>query len=360
MEAVCEISLKAISDNYRFFKARMGGGQVIPVVKANAYGHGAIAVSKHLHELEEVNLFAVATLSEAQELAAELPHISILIFTRIFPQELDQLPENAILTIASMEHAESLQQAGRSVNVHLNVNTGMNRLGVTPDEAFSLIRDEETHLNITGVYSHFSSSDTESHDKYDRQRSIFKTFTDEVRAAGFQGLIHFSNSAAMLHEDNVPYDSMRLGIGLYGYDTYPSHDHQGALTPAMRVMAPLMRLERVNQGESVSYSEKWFATQDTNVGTLRIGYADGYNRLLTNQAFVSLDGDEYPVIGTVTMDHIMIDLGDRQFEPGTYFTVLGGECAHVSISKVAKRLNTITYEICCAISSRVKRSHVIS
>ena len=359
MEARCEVSLTAISRNYRFFKERMGSGIVIPVVKANAYGHGAVAVTRHLHREEGVRLFAVATLAEAHQLAESLPEISILIFTRVFAEELTDLPKNTICTIVSMEHARSLEQAANQpVQVHLNVNTGMNRLGLRPEEAIELLKDPDSKLNITGLYSHFSSSDTPIDTRYAQQRIQFRDFVSEARGQGWSGLVHFSNSAALLHPEHDCYDAMRLGIGLYGYDTYPGADHQAHLQPAMELKAPLMRVERVQAGETVSYAERWCADRETNIGTLRIGYADGYNRLLTNNAWALSSGKEYPVIGTVTMDHIMLDLGNDEPEPGTYFTVLGGSATRLEIGAVAERLNTIAYEICCAVSRRVPRLHL--
>ncbi|MCF7904729.1 MAG: alanine racemase, partial [Candidatus Marinimicrobia bacterium] len=214
-------------------------------------------------------------------------------------------------------------------------------------------------LNIVGVYSHFSSSDTASHRQFEKQRALFESFVSDIRTLGFRGLVHMSNSAAMLHDDFNTYDAMRLGIGLYGYDTSPGGSHQAALRPAMQVIAPLVRVDQVKAGEPVSYAEKWHADRDTNIGTLRIGYADGYNRLLTNNGSVSLNDEEFPVVGTVTMDHIMIDLGHKRIEPGTYFTVLGGDKRPVSIADVADRLGTIPYEVCCGISRRVQRIHLI-
>lgn len=334
----------------------MAGGQVIPVVKADAYGHGAVEVTRYLHEHKGVKLFAVATLGEAQELAHEFPEISLLIFTRVFRDELPDLPPNAILTVVSMEHARSLM--GTGIPVHLNVNTGMNRLGLSSAEALSILSDKASDLNVRGIYSHFSSSDTASEKRYDLQRERFEIFVSKARELGFDGLVHLSNSAALLHESHDRYDAMRLGIGLYGYDTFPGADHQHMLSPAMEIKAPLMRLDRIHAGETVSYSERWEAIQDTTIGTLRIGYADGYSRSLTNNASASLGGKVYPLIGTVTMDHIMIDLGDDQPEPGTYFTVLGGELAGVRIADVANRINTIPYEICCAVSKRVFRTYI--
>ncbi len=359
METICHISLDSIASNYKYFSSRVGSKQIIPVIKANAYGHGVIEVTKHLHKEFNTNLFAVATLEEAQELAAALPDISILIFSRVFANELSELPENAIVSIESMEHAASLSASEYSdLKVHLNVNTGMNRLGMSIEQAISLISDHNTALDIQGVYSHLSSSDTESADRYERQVDMFRKFTLKIRELGFKGMIHLSSSAGALHENADHYDAIRLGIGLYGYDTTYRGKNQEYLRPAMEVKAPLVRVERISAGESVSYAEKWQAAVDTNIGTLRMGYADGYNRALTNRGVVSFQGKDYPVVGTVTMDHIMIDLENDEPPMGSYFSVIGGESTPVKVASIAKILNTITYDICCAIAKRVRRSYI--
>ncbi len=356
MEAIAHISLDAISNNYEFFQQRVKPAQVIPVVKANAYGHGALAVTKHLYRELGVNFFAVATLEEAIELAVAFPEISIIIFSRVFDNEIHLLPRNAIISIGSMDEVRLFNTSKySSIKVHLNVNTGMNRLGVSVDQAIELISDPKSPIDIQGVYSHYSSSDTESELVYNKQNERFREFVTLIRELGFTGMIHQSNSAGVLHADQEYYDAVRLGIGLYGYDTSPTNAFNEFLKPVMTVQAPLVRVGRIKAGESVSYAEKWQAAVATNIGTVRIGYADGYSRALTNRGFVSIQGKEYPVVGTVTMDHIMIDLGQDRPKVGSVVTVLGGDSARVTISAAAHTLNTITYEICCAISPRVKR-----
>lgn len=356
MQAVCEVSLEAIASNFNYVKNRIGFADVIPVVKANAYGHGAVRVSQYLYEQLGVKLFAVATLEEARELAKINPQISILIFSRIFHHEVAQVPENAILSIGSMEDAAALaSQSTRRLSVHLNVNTGMNRLGLTAEQALELVADRSCTLDIQGVYSHFSSSDTQSEYAFNEQRTIFKTLVERLHQHGFKGMIHLANSAASLNARLEKHHAVRLGISLYGYDTTPGKSHQSNLIPAMTIKAPLLRVERIRAGASVSYGEQWTAAVDTHIGTLRIGYADGYRRDLTNRAWVSYDGTLFPVVGTVTMDHIMIDLGEASPKTGTMFTVAGGRSQELGISAISERLNTIPYEFCCGISERVKR-----
>ena len=358
MEAIFQVSLAAITQNYTYYQKRVDPAQVIPVVKANAYGHGALEITRHLHTKLGVQTFAVATLEESQELAAVFPEISILIFSRVFPSELPSVPENAILTVTSMEDALALSKSQiNGIRVHLNVNTGMNRLGLSSEEALELISAKGSNLQIEGVYSHFSSSDTISEVVYSQQNSEFNSLIEKLRAGGFPGLVHIANSSAGLHDQQNPFDAMRLGIGLYGYDTTPDGEHQANLQPAMIIKAPLIRVAHIQMGESVSYAEKWQATVDTNIGTLRIGYGDGYARALTNRGMVSYKGKSYPVVGTVTMDHIMIDLGQDMPQTGEMFEVMGGEISEVQVNYIAEILATIPYEICCAISARVERQY---
>ncbi|MBC8376783.1 MAG: alanine racemase [FCB group bacterium] len=358
MEAICQVSLEAITQNYIYFQKRVNPAQVIPIVKANAYGHGALEITRHLYTKLDVQTFAVATLEEAQELAAVFPAISILIFSRVFPSELDSVPDNAILTVGSMEDALALSNSQiNNIRVHLNINTGMNRLGLSSGEAIDLISMEDSQLQIEGVYSHFSSSDTTSKVVYSQQNSEFDTLVTKILASGFQGMNHIANSAAGLQDEQKPFDAIRLGIGLYGYDTTADGEHQAQLQPAMTIKAPLIRVARIQAGESVSYAEKWQSAIDTNIGTLRIGYADGYNRALTNRGVVAYQGKTYPVVGTVTMDHIMIDLGLDEPQTGALFEVMGGEFPEVRVNTISKKLTTIPYEICSMISPRVKRQY---
>ncbi|MCF7796950.1 MAG: alanine racemase [Lentisphaeria bacterium] len=356
MRALCHISANALINNYSKFNTLTGSALVIPVVKANAYGHGAIAVVKILQKAFDIRMVAVATLEEAQEIAREIPDVEILIFSRIFPEELNQLPPKAVVTITSLEDYKQLKSAAtRLIPVHLNVNTGMNRLGLHPDEVLDVINEDSGYLKVTGVYSHLSSADTTNQASVQKQGDTFTDLCKHLAQMGFEGLRHLSNSAGMLTRSEFSWDAIRLGIGLYGYDTTPSKNFINDLKPVMRVTAPLIRQSILKAGEPVSYAETWLASTSTRVGTLRIGYADGYRRDLSNRGRVTFDGFEFPVIGTVTMDHIMIDLGETDIKSGLYLTVLGGDDKNTSIAAVSRRLGTIPYEICCGISPRVVR-----
>ncbi|MCF7800463.1 MAG: alanine racemase [Candidatus Marinimicrobia bacterium] len=356
MRALCHISADALIHNYSRFKIRSHSALIIPVVKANAYGHGAIPVMKILREDFEIPLVAVATLEESQEVARVYPDVDILVFSRIFPHELNDLPPRAIGTITSWEDYVQLDRAAtRPISVHLNVNTGMNRLGLAPDEVLAVLKHTSRYLNITGVYSHLSSADTPNEVSVLKQKHTFNQLCDRLNEKGFEGLKHLSNSAGILTHPELSYDAIRLGIGLYGYDTTPEQKFLADLKPVMTVTAPLVRQSILSAGEPVSYGETWRTSTKSRLGTLRIGYADGYRRALSNRGLVTCEGYEFPVVGTVTMDHIMIDLGETDVKPGQYFTVLGGKNKNTAVAVVSQRLGTIPYEICCGISPRVER-----
>lgn len=358
MQATCQVSLGAITQNYDYFLELVKPGKIIPVVKANAYGHGAFQVTQHLISQSGVDQFAVATLEEAVELAKNFPEVSFLIFSRVFASELTRVPENVVLTLVSLEDAKAIISTATSPQrVHLNVNTGMNRLGLPPADVLELLKQSHRNLRVEGIYSHFSSSDAMTRTVYRKQMSSFRHFTNACREAGFNGQFHLSNSAAVLQGDDNLFDAVRLGIGLYGYDTSPEQGHQAKLKPAMTIQAPLVRVAAIKAGETVSYGETWSAKVDGHIGTLRIGYADGYPRALSNRGTVSLNGKTYPVIGTVTMDHIMIDLGDDQPMTGSMFNIMGGTHPAVTIQSISHMLNTIPYEVCCGISPRLKRHY---
>jgi len=359
MEAICEVSANALKHNYEFLRSRVRPAAVIPVVKANAYGHGAVKTVDILQEDFSIPLFAVATLEEAQELETARPGIPVLIFSRIFPHELKELPENAFVTVGSMEDVHALATGtDRSLNVHLNVNTGMNRLGLRGDEALKLVQNPPKHFKVKGAYSHFSSSDARDLSVFDRQQAEFAELSRELDRLGFDGLLHCANSAAGLMGERVAYQAIRQGISLYGFDPREDPVDQANLKPVMAVKAPLIRIDEIPAGTPVSYSERWTSTVPTRIGTLRIGYADGYRRSLTNRGRVILEERVFPVVGTVTMDHIMIDLGETDVQTGTYFTIMGGEHPANSMMTLARELETITYELTCGVSPRVRRVYL--
>ncbi len=353
MQAICRISRQAVEHNFSYFQRLTAGRIIIPVVKANAYGHDASLIVNWLTEIG-VRLFAVATPEEAAELAPAYPNCRFLIFSRTFPDQLSLLPPNVILTVTSTDDIVTLAKASHRLEAHINLNTGMNRLGVNPEEALTLLKNPPHNVRITGLYSHFATADEEG-PFFHKQRELFAEVVEEVRRQGFSGMIHIANSAATLREADTHYDGVRIGISLYGYDTTPEQKHQAELLPVMEVYAPLVRVARLKAGEAVSYGRTWQAANETNLGTLRFGYADGYNRHLSNRGQVAFKGRYFPVVGTVTMDHIMVDLGGETFPTGSYFLVLGGRRGPAAIANVARLLETIPYEICCAISGRVPR-----
>ena len=356
MKTLCHVSQSALINNFTVFQALMGHAQVIPVVKANAYGHGAVAVTRILRDQFNCKMVAVATLEEAQELGQFFPDLDVLIFTRIFPSELAQLPSNAIISVTGWDDFLTLKScASRALRLHININTGMNRLGMRPERVLEAIKNPNRYLQIEGVYSHFSSSDTADQTVMRKQKESFQQVCSALDDIGFSGLKHLSNSAGILNDPELACDAMRLGISLYGYDTTPGQRFYEKLSPVMTVLAPLVRVSSISTGESVSYGETWTASTKTRVGTLRIGYADGYRRSLSNRGIVEFENRSFPVIGTVTMDHIMVDLKDAEIPTGEYFAVLGGGENTNAIARVAKQLGTIPYEICCGISPRVER-----
>ena len=234
----------------------------------------------------------------------------------------------------------------------------MNRLGISAEEALGIVQTPPEGMNITGLYSHFSSSDSDERTVFEHQLLEIKQLISELRRIGFDGLIHCANSAATLMDTDIQFDGVRLGISLYGYDPSQTRQHRKDLRPVMTLKAPLVRSQAIVAGSPVSYGERWRAAVDTRIGTLRIGYADGYNRLLTNRGHAVHNDQVFPVVGTVTMDHIMIDLGNTDVKVGEYLTVLGEEHPRTSCYTVADQLETITYEITCAVSPRVRRVYL--
>ncbi len=168
-------------------------------------------------------------------------------------------------------------------------------------------------------------------------------------------MIHISNSASGIRETCKYSNALRLGIGLYGYDMNIHNGLRPNLKQVLSLEAPVVAVFQVKKNESVSYGQKWFATEVTTIATLRIGYADGFSRLLSSKAKAMFKGDIFDIVGTITMDHVMVDIKTANIKVGDYFTLYGTSHEDISIYTISEKLKTIPYEITCAISSRVKR-----
>ena len=361
---VADIHLGHLRHNVQLLQTQVPDASLIGVVKANAYGHGAVRITQALQD-EGMHHFAVATVPEGIALREAGIEDPILVFAAPLPEFLPAyVCHNLEVTVASQAVAEAVIATARMtgpLRVHLKVDTGMSRIGVQPEEVAGIVRmlEQAPGLTLSGLWTHFATA-TEEHDAFAQQQ--MDRFMPIVQAVGdaFEA-IHVAHTGGLL---NVPpslkFDRVkaRLGISLYGLANPAANL---GLRPVMRLTSRVTQVKTVAPGTTVSYGCTWRADRPTRIATIGAGYADGYPRLLSNRAEVGIDGRRYPVAGTVCMDMFMVDLGAPD-GPGAMVqegdTVVLFGTGGPSAFEVAAWADTITYEICCGIAARVPRRYV--
>ncbi len=367
--AWAEIDLSAIAYNMKQLRrAAAPGARVMGVVKANAYGHGAVPVSKTILN-NGADYLGVAILDEARELrqAGINAPVQILGYTPC-----DQAEEAVSLDIAqtvySREGAEAISRAavklGKQAKIHIKVDTGMGRLGFPADEnsVDEIIKAAALPgIAVEGLMTHFSVADTADKEYTYHQYRLFTGVISRLKEQGFPDVIkHAANSAAIIDLPGVHLDMVRAGISIYGLK--PSKEVQADkldLKPALSLKAKVAHVKTVPAGTSISYGRTFITRDETRVATIPVGYADGYSRLLSNKAHVLAHGTRVPVIGIVCMDQFIIDVSEAPgIRTGDTVTLIGREGGQsITADELADLIGTINYEIVCMISSRVPRMY---
>jgi alanine racemase len=367
-----EIDLSALKHNYQLIRSSIPRRtEILAVVKADAYGHGFMDISRELEQLG-VNAFGVAFLAEGIQLRKSGSDKPILLLGGVYPgQERKCIGYNLSTAVFSLEQAQALNIAAgklfRKAQIHLKIDTGMGRLGVPYDDVPRFLVELKKLQNIAleGVISHFATADEldESGQYFTRlQGERFAWALAEIRAAGFSPrYIHIANSAAALLRDIPDCNLIRPGITMYG--ALPSADFQGKLDlkPVMSLKSRVAMLKWVEPGTTISYARRFTAGQRTLIASVPVGYADGYPRSLTNRGEVLIRGQRATVAGTVCMDWIMLDVtGIEGVAVGDTVTLMGcddeGHCIHAE--ELAAWADTIPYAIFCGISKRVPRVYL--
>lgn len=355
------IHLEHLRFNFREIRKKIAPARLIAVVKADAYGHGAVAVSRCLVD-EGAQLLAVAQFEEAMELRDSGIDAPILIFGRLFPNELaDAIRAGFRITLCAREDIRWIEQASgdQPAYVHVNVETGMGRVGVMPDQQSDFFNHliHSRRCILEGVYSHFATSD-EADKSYARQQlSGFTTLLNRIGREGcFPFMVHMANSGAILDLPESYFNSCRSGIMLYGH--YPSTQTSRSipLKQVMTLTTAVTHLRRLPAGHNVSYGRRWKTERETTIVVLPIGYADGIRRHLSGRLQVMINGRRYPVVGTITMDQIMVDVGNDPVAVGDEVLIWGKTASgSIQVLDVAESMGSIPYELTCGISRRVRR-----
>jgi alanine racemase len=357
------IHLDRFRRNLRAVRERIGPRRHICVpVKADAYGHGAIRIAETALAAGASHL-AVAAVSEGEELRDAGIRAPVLLLSQPLPEEIPGILHYRLSPLISdRAYGEALARAaaagGMRCPVHLKIDTGMGRLGCTPEEAPGLAAfiAAEKSLEYAGTATHLAAADSAlAGDRAftGEQLARFRGAVEQIRAAGIDpGIVHAANSGGvLLHEDSW-LDMVRPGILLYGYNLtgtdFPAE-------PVMELVTAAVFIKKVKQGETLSYGRTWTSPRDTCIATLPIGYGDGLPRLLSGNWQVLIRGRLYPLAGRICMDQCLVDLGPDTVPRWETVTVFGG--AAPSAAELAARLGTIPYEITCAINKRVPRAY---
>jgi alanine racemase len=358
------IDLGAISHNIAEIRGKIGSKRgLMAVVKADGYGHGAVEVSRTALRSGADSL-GVAIPEEGQQLREAGIEAPILVVGLIQPDEAYKVVRFRLgQTVTSTKLLEALDheasKASTRVDVHVKVETGMNRIGVKPDDAVSFVRKVKSfkNLNLEGLFSHFSSADERDKTFSKQQLQLFDQVIAWLHLAGIDiPKKHIANSAAILDLPQSYYDLVRPGIMIYGL--YPSREVSRSieLKPAMAFKTRVSEVKVVPPGTPISYGRMFITNKRTTVATLPVGYADGYSRMLSARGEVLIKGRRAPVLGTICMDMCMVDAsGVEDIRLGDE-VILFGE--GLSADEVAAKIGTINYEVVCAVGKRVPRIYV--
>lgn len=365
------VSLAAIRQNLAGIRARVGPERlVLMAVKANAYGHGAVAVSRMLQRTGAADWVGVATVGEGIELREAGVTLPILKFSPVFADEAtDAVRADLRLPLADAGDVEMLRAAasalGQRAVVHLKVDTGMGRVGVTPAGAADLARAVAAaapHLHLEGIFTHLAVADSPAQDQFTAEQLARLARCVESVQAGLGRrveLIHAANSGGVLAHEASWLSMVRPGIMTYGYRPDPGTPATVPLQPALTWTSRVSFVKHVPAGTSIGYGRTWVAPRDTWIGTVPIGYGDGFSRALSGTGRFLVGGTAYPVVGRVCMDQTMFDIGpEPSVRVGETVTVLGADGgASYWADDMAADLGTIPYEITCRIDARVHREH---
>ena len=362
--ATARIDHEAIRANCARLKAVLGEAELCAVVKADGYGHGADAGAAAALDGGATRL-AVATASEAEQIGRRFQHVPLLTMGALTAEEVDGvISAGSELALWREDFrrllADRARAHGHRARVHVKYDSGMGRLGNRDaEEVLELARAcaADPDLELAGIWTHFATADELDSSYFDEQLDRFEEVAKAVKAEHAEVLVHAANSAAVLRDRRSHFEMARCGVAIYGLDPFQRDPAEQELRPALSLCSYVADVKDFAAGASVGYGQNWKAPVDTQVGVIPLGYGDGVRRALTNNADVLVRGRRHPLVGTVSMDNVTIDLGpETEVRPGDEAVLVGrqGE-EQILAEEVAARLDTINYEVTCAISPRVPR-----
>ncbi|MBJ7470195.1 MAG: alanine racemase [Solirubrobacteraceae bacterium] len=356
--ACVRIDAAAIAANVATMASAAPSSQCCAVVKADGYGHGALTAARAALA-GGATWLAVATAAEATELRAAGIEARLLI---LGPLTLPELEAALVADADIVAWTDALLDAAAALGgarIHVKLDTGMGRLGTRdPEEALALLRRCVTTpgLDAVGAMTHFATADELGDRFFPEQLARFAAWIDRAREVVPEVIAHAANSAAILRDADSHFDLVRPGVSIYGLDPFGADPVGRELTPALALSATVGAVRPIAKGESAGYGRRWVAPADGYIGVIPVGYADGWRRGLTNAADALIEGQRRPLVGTVSMDSVAVDLGTHPVAVGTEAVLIGtqGE-ERILVEDLARTLGTINYEITCGLGPRLPR-----
>ena len=363
--AFARIDLDAVGANCARLKSELTeGAELCAVIKADGYGHGADGCADAALRGGATRL-AAATAAEAEQIGRRFQHVPLLTMGALTAEEVDvAFSAGSELAVWREDFrqlvADRARAHGRRARVHVKYDSGMGRLGNREAaEVLELARAcaADPDLELAGVWTHLATADERDSAFFDEQLDRFDEVVAAVRVEHPEVLVHAANSAAVLRDARSHYGMARCGVAIYGLDPFQRDPAEQGLRPALSLHSHVADVKRFPAGASVGYGRKWRAPVETWVGVVPLGYGDGVRRALTNNADVLVRGHRHPLVGTVSMDNLTIDLGpETDVSPGDEAVLIGRQGEETILAEeVAARLETINYEVTCALSPRVPR-----
>lgn len=367
IRALARVDVGAVERNCATLASGLTGGtSLCAVVKADGYGHGGTECARAALA-GGASWLAVASAQEAFALRDDFDSVPTLVMGALSGDELEvALAARAEIGVWQPEFLDAVAARGDALGVrprvHLKYDSGMGRLGeADPKLVAELARrcNEEGRVELAGLWTHFATSDDESSDFFDTQLERFSELAGHARGHHPELIVHAANSAATLRDPRSHFDMVRCGVAIYGLDPFGADPAGQSLEPALELRSWVAAVKRFPAGASAGYGQRWEAPEDTWVGVLPIGYGDGVRRGLTNNAEILVRGRRHPLVGTVSMDNVTLDLGtETDVEVGDEAILIGAQGEErVLAEELATRLETINYEITCGVSARVPREY---
>ena len=367
-----EVDLDAIWENMVHMKENIAENtKILAVIKTDGYGHGGVPIAKMLEQLDFMFGYAAATYEEAHVLREAGVKKPILILGYTFPYCYEELIREEIRPAVYRrdtveELAAAAAKVGKKAKVHIKVDTGMGRIGITPDEEgleFVRFLLEHPELEVEGIFTHFAKSDEADKTSANHQLELFQNFIDKIQTElGITIPVkHCSNSAAILEMPQANMDMVRAGITTYGL--YPSEEVSKDIVPlraAMSLYSHIVYCKTIHSGQSVSYGGLFTAQKDTRVATIPVGYGDGYPRSLSGKGYVLIHGKKAPILGRVCMDQFMVDISEiPEAMDGDKVTLLGMDgTERITAEELGELSGRFNYEFVCDLGKRIPRVYI--